>query len=135
MFETQNVGQWLPHWMERWKPFLLSLLITPFIVLLGMIDFGPEGPHLWLGYFIFPFAALFWFLGMLLQIEPISIFGLVCILLQIPVYGLIISLVGHNGRAFIIVAVCHVVAIAAVFLLFLAVLLTLKLGYSGQPSS
>ena len=91
MFETQSTDEWLPEWARRLRPILFSLLITPIAIMLGASDWGPEGPQVYIGFLIFPYAALVYFAAAVTQNVGLLYVSLFLLLLQFPAYGIIIS--------------------------------------------
>ena len=126
MFETQNVGEWLPFRFQKWMPLLISLLVTPFTLLIGISDFGPEGPQIYVGYLLFPYSTLLFFMGVF-RTTLFVYLAFVVMVIQFPVYGYIFSVVGKVRTAILTVVVPHVLAIIAlsIFVLFLKLFVTL----------
>ena len=91
MFETQSTDEWLPGWARRFRPFLMALIVTPIALVTGLPDWGPEGPQVYVGFIIFPYAALLYFAGAVTQNVGLLYVSLFLVLIQFPVYGIILS--------------------------------------------
>ena len=120
MFETQSVGEWLPEWARRFKPFLFSLLITPVALLIGLSDFGPEGPQWWIGFAIFPYSGILFVLSYVFRNEALFFLMLGVALIQFPGYGLVLSLMADRRLWWRVVMASHLIAA----LVFVAGLIT-----------
>lgn len=125
MFETQSPDEWLPMWLQSWKPFLVSLLITPFAFIVGASDFGPEGPQVYLGYLLFPYSTALFFIAALLDAPAVFWLCILALLLQFPFYGFVISLAENHRLALIRILFAHLGAILLAILALLILLTTL----------
>jgi hypothetical protein len=132
MFETQNVGDWIPSWLQRWRPLLFGLLITPFALLLGISDFGPEGPHTYVGYFIFPYSAFLYLSGALADIDLFLYAALAVALLQFPIYGFFVSWVAKIRTAFLIFGLSHASMVLINLIVFIILRLFLRPYLTGN---
>jgi uncharacterized membrane protein len=98
--------------LQKWKPFGLSLIATPFLLLVGIASAGSgHGDYLWTKV-LFPytmFSTIF--------LHSITTVFVVIALAQFPVYGLVLCLI-HEKKymGFAIVAV-HAVFAALCLLL------------------
>ena len=128
MFDTPDPNEWLPTGLLRWKPFLISLVITPFALLLGIGVFSPEGPRdvfdvvfNFLSLFLFPVPVLVLILGLIANGNALFYMAVLLMLVQFPFYGFVMSLV-KNRRRFVLIAGTIHVGVAmfglAIFLLF-----------------
>jgi hypothetical protein len=131
MFETQQVGEWLPGRIERWRPFLVALAVTPFVFVLGIGDIGPEGPNLFIGYLLFPYAAAMFFGTAILDNVAGFFVSWLLALLQMPIYGLIFSLSKSRSFAWKVILVVHTCGIVLSVVVFAILLLFLKAQYQS----
>ena len=116
MFDNPNPNEWLPPWLVRWKPFLISLVITPFALFLGIGAFSPEGIRneigglfFLMGLFLFPVPVLVLILGLIGHAEGLFYLALLLLLFQFPFYGFVMSLFNNRRRFVIIAGTIHVV--------------------------
>ena len=116
MFETQSTDEWLPGWLRSLGPFLISVFVAPFPLLIGLSDFGPEGPQLYVGYLIFPYAALMLFVAAVANNEGAFFISLLLALVQFPGYGAILSIIKDRKRAFIWITATHLISCLSVIL-------------------
>jgi|SoiMethySBSTD1v2_1073268.scaffolds.fasta_scaffold55944_5 hypothetical protein len=114
MFDTPDPNEWLPPWLVRWKPFLISLVITPFALLLGIGIFSPEGPRdafdvvfNFLSLFLFPVPVLVLIVGLVGNATGLFYLAVLLMLFQFPCYGFVMSLVNNRRRFVIIVGTIH----------------------------
>jgi hypothetical protein len=130
MFETQSKDEWLPEWARWLRPFLISLLITPIALLVGLSDFGPEGPQVWIGFAIFPFSGILFVLSYVFRNEAFFFLMLGVALIQFPVYGLAFSLMSNRRMLWRTIVGVHLMAIV-VFVIGL--LTAIILARTSQP--
>lgn len=119
----QSTDEWLPEWLRPWKPFFISLLVTPFAFLVGFADFGPEGPSIFVGYFIFPYSAFVFFVGAWVNNVSLFYLAIFLALLQFPVYGIVLSLAKNRRHATITLATIHICVTLLTFMLLFSLLI------------
>ena len=116
MFETQSIGNWLPERYQKWTPLLISVLITPFALSVGISGFGPEGRWFWVGAVIFPLGEGLFIAAALLNNVPLFYVSLLSALLQYPFYGYLVSLARSGRRTLLAIFALHGLAVAALVL-------------------
>lgn len=107
MFETQSTDEWLPGWARRFRPLLISLFITPIAIIIGGSDWGPEGPQVYVGFLIFPYAALLYFAGVFTQNVGLLYVSIALALMQFPVYGIVLSWFDDTRRVAKVILFLH----------------------------
>jgi hypothetical protein len=125
MFETQNSDTWFPEWLLPWKPFFLSLAVTPFAFIIGASDFGPEGPQIFLGYLIFPYSAFVFFLAASLSNSAVAYLAILLLIIQFPIYGILLSLATNRRLIAVRIALAHLCAILFTVFALLALMVSL----------
>jgi hypothetical protein len=99
-----------------WKPVLLSLILTPLALLLGIGSAGAgHGDYFW-AKILFPYTMLSTFLFASIT-APFILLAIV----QFPLYGLLLAFAGERkrfGSLAIVLALAHI--LAAALSLFLA---------------
>ena len=68
---------------------------------------GPEGPLVYVGFIIFPYAALLYLAGAVTQNVGLLYVSLLLVLIQFPVYGIILSLFENARLAAKVVFLLH----------------------------
>ena len=97
------------------RPLLISLLLTPFCLLLGILSAGAGHGDYILATILFPFTLLSVALYHTIT-DPFILFGVV----QVPLYGVILGWTNMKGKiipAALILCVIHTLAVAISFLL------------------
>src|SRR5688572_8736939 len=115
MFDTPDPNEWLPSWLVRWKPFLISLIITPFAILFGIGAYSPEGIRDVFGGVIFvislclfPVPVLVLILALVAHSIGLFYASLLLMVVQYPFYGLVMSLINNRRRFVLIAGTIHV---------------------------
>lgn len=105
--------------LKRLIPFGISLIVTWFALLVGITLISPDGAKIFPGVLVFPFGAILFALIGWLDDKTIFYAILFLMLVQYPIYGIVLSFAVRKGRVFAIIAVVHIiVAILAVVLFF-----------------
>ena len=121
MFETQSTEEWLPESVRSIRPFMVSLLVTPIAIIIGGSDWGLEGPQVYVGFLIFPYAALLYFAGALTQNVGLLYVSIALALIQFPFYGIMVSSFDDGRRAAKVVFILHLAVGVFVLGILLAV--------------
>jgi hypothetical protein len=98
---------------EFWKWILLSLIATPFALLLGLWSAGAGHGDYVLAAILFPYTLLSTAMN-----DTISSAFVTVAVFQFPVYGVILAFAGQRRNIVAMMLVClHVVAVLLCFLL------------------
>ncbi len=93
---------------EFWKPIILSLVVTPLALLLGIASAGAgHGDYFW-AKILFPYTMLSTFL-----FQSITVPFILLAILQFPFYGLILAFASERkrlGSLAIVLVVAHILA-------------------------
>jgi hypothetical protein len=109
MFETQNAKGW-----RKWTPFLISIIATPFLVLVGIASAGAGHGSYVFATLLFPFTILSLVLRLMIfhppqGDSPSDLLFLLSALLQFPVYGAVMSIVKRKLILAAIIGAVHLI--------------------------
>lgn len=91
--------------VQRWKPFGLSLIATPFFLLAGLASGGAgHGDNMW-AKILFPYTML-----STIFFHSITPVFIVVAFAQYPVYGFILSILNENKFVGIAIVAVHTVS-------------------------
>ena len=99
-----------------WKPVLVSILLTPIFLFLGVVSAGAGHGNYLLAKILFPFTML-----STVAFNSITIPSMVFAVIQFPLYGVILGVSGERGRFRKIAALLAVTHALAVGICLLAV--------------
>jgi hypothetical protein len=98
-----------------WKPIIVSLVVTPLALLLGIASAGAgHGDYIW-AKILFPYTMLSTFL-----FQSITAPFILLAILQFPLYGLILAFANERkrlGSLAIVLAMAHILAAALCLIL------------------
>ncbi len=98
-----------------WKPVILSFVVTPIALLLGMASAGAGHGNYFLAKILFPYTMLSTFL-----FQSITDAFFMLAIVQFPLYGFLLAFASRMkklGSLAIILAMVHILAVALCFLL------------------
>jgi hypothetical protein len=98
--------------LEFWKPIIVSLIVTPFVLFAGVVSAGGgHGDLIW-------FKVLFPYSGLQAFIFQSAALGILLMIVQFPVYGTILAF-ASKGKSFaltgLILTVVHISATVLCF--------------------
>jgi hypothetical protein len=97
-----------------WKPVIISLVVTPIALFLGVLSAGAGHGHYGMAKLLFPYTML-----PAMVSGQISSFFILLAVAQFPAYGIVLGLANEKGRArlgAVVLSIAHTTAVVAVLL-------------------
>src|SRR5215213_1263764 len=89
-----------------WKPFIISLIMTPIALLLGIYSGGAGHGNYFLAKILFPYTMLSTFL-----FNSIIVPFILLAIVQFPLYGLVLAFGNERGKLFNLVVLLSILHI------------------------